>query len=91
MQHLCIGEALTVAGELLKGISQDERERAVFRSRRMYQSDMESNWLTARDNGRAEGIMEVARYLLADGDSAERVARITGLTRAEVEALRGLN
>ena len=32
-------EELNVAGELLMGISQDERERAIFRSRRMYKTE----------------------------------------------------
>ena len=34
-------EVLQMAGDLLMSISQDERERAVFRSRRMYQTDMQ--------------------------------------------------
>ncbi len=49
-------EALQMAGELLLSVSQDEREQAVFRSRRMYQTDLASNMATARDNGIAEGI-----------------------------------
>ena len=40
-----------MAGTLLKSISKDERERAVFRSRRMYQTDMESNRITAERRG----------------------------------------
>jgi hypothetical protein len=32
-----------MAGDLLMSISQDEKERAVFRRRRMYQTDMASN------------------------------------------------
>jgi len=81
-------EALNVAGELLKGISQDERERAVFRSRRMYQSDMESNWLTARDVGRAERDTEIAKKLLSADFTLDTIIFATGLTRTEVEALR---
>ena len=45
-----------MAGDLLMSISQDERERAIFRSRRMYQSDLESNWATAEENGINTGI-----------------------------------
>lgn len=48
-------EVLKVAGERLMSISQDERERAIFRSRRMYQSDLESNLATAEDNGEQRG------------------------------------
>ena len=43
-------------GTLLKSISKDERERAVFRSRRMYQTDMESNRITAERRGEERGI-----------------------------------
>ena len=35
----------------MKSISKDERERAVFRSRRMFQTDMESNRITAERRG----------------------------------------
>ena len=47
-----------MAGELLMSISKDERERAVFRSRRMYQTDLMSNLATAEDRGRREGRRE---------------------------------
>lgn len=42
-----------MAGDLLMSISQDERERAVFRSHRMYQTDMEPNLAAVWDNGAA--------------------------------------
>jgi len=38
-------------------ISQDDRERARLRSRRMAETDRISNLLTARDNGIAEGLV----------------------------------
>ena len=44
-------EALQMAGDLLMSISKDERERAVFRSRRMYQTDLASDLATAEDRG----------------------------------------
>ena len=61
-----------MAGNLLMSISQDERERAVFRSRRMYQTDMQSNLATAEDRGerrgraegRAEGMTASIRSLM---------------------------
>ena len=49
-------EALQMAGNLLMSISQDERERAVYRSRRMYQTDLESNLATAEDRGEKRGL-----------------------------------
>ena len=48
-----------MAGNLLMSVSKDEKERAIFRSRRMYQSDLESNLATAE----AKGIYKVARNL----------------------------
>jgi len=81
-------EALNVAGELLMSISQDERERAIFRSRRMYQSDQESNMRTARNEGHTEGVLAVARNALRKQMSIDDIADITGLTREELENLR---
>ena len=51
-------EVLQMAGNLLMSISQDERERAVFRSRRMYQTDLQSDLATAEDRGERRGRME---------------------------------
>ena len=45
-----------MAGTLLKSISKDERERAHFRSRRMFQTDMEHNLIAAEQRGRERGI-----------------------------------
>ena len=36
-------------------VIQEEKERAINRSRRMYQTDMDSNLATAEDRGRREG------------------------------------
>jgi predicted transposase/invertase (TIGR01784 family) len=51
-------EGLTVAGEVLMSISKDERERAILRSRRIYQADLESDLATSKNIGRAEGRAE---------------------------------
>ena len=84
-------EGLNVAGELLMGISQDERERAIFRSRRMYQSDLESNMYTARREGKAEGLAEgreqVVRNLLAEGLPIETIARAAELSAEQIRAI----
>jgi predicted transposase/invertase (TIGR01784 family) len=101
-------EALQVAGEIIMSVSKDERERAVFRSRKMYQTDMDSNFATAeergrrkglaegrtkglaegRAEGRTEGILDMARKLKAGGSLPfEEIARISGLSTAEVEKL----
>jgi predicted transposase/invertase (TIGR01784 family) len=51
-------EALNMVGDLLMSISKDERERAIIRSRRMFQSDLESNIATAEERGKREGKLE---------------------------------
>ena len=43
-----------MAGELLMSVSKDEKERAIFRIRRMYQSDLESSMATAEERGGQE-------------------------------------
>jgi cytochrome c-type biogenesis protein CcmH/NrfG len=43
-------EGLAVAGEVLMSVSKDEREKAIFRSRRMALADQESNRITAERN-----------------------------------------
>ncbi|MCL5065524.1 MAG: hypothetical protein M1600_10720 [Firmicutes bacterium] len=41
-----------------------------------------------KNQGREEGLQQVARAMLADGDSVEKIMRITGLPRKSVEALK---
>ena len=85
-----------MAAALLQEISQDERERAILRSRRMYETDMTSNLLTAerrgeirgRKEGREESNLELARNALAEGLSAEMIHKITGL---DLETIKKLN
>ena len=68
-------------------ISQNERERAIYRSRRKFQTDMQSNLATAEDNGRAAEKIEIARNLLKMGLPSSQIAAATGLTVSEIEKL----
>ena len=77
-------EALQMAGSLLMSVSKDERERAIFRSRRMYQSDQESNIATAE----YRKAIAIARNLLGINMPIEQIAIVTDLTVKEVENLR---
>jgi predicted transposase/invertase (TIGR01784 family) len=43
---------------------------------------------TGRTEGQMEKSFEIARKLLAAGDSIDKIAMITDLSRAEIEALR---
>ena len=81
-------EVLQVAGNLLMSISQNERERAIFRSRRKFQTDLQSDLATAEDRGRVERSFEIARNLLKISLPLEQISIVTGLTREEVENLR---
>ena len=68
-------EEIEMAGNLLMSISKDERERAVFRSRRIYRTDHESDLATAWDNGRNAGRIEGERMGRIEG---ERTGERTG-------------
>ncbi len=68
-------------------ISQEERERAIFRSRRKYQTDRQSDIATAEDRGEKRKAFAIARNMVADGESIEKIIRYTGLSHAEVETL----
>jgi predicted transposase/invertase (TIGR01784 family) len=96
-------EEIAVAGEVLMNVSKDEHERAIFRNRRIAQNDMESNLATARKIGLDEGMVRgrvegekakaltIAKGLFSTNLSIEEIARVTGLSYAEVERLRVIN
>ena len=70
-------------------LTQDEKERAVNRSRRMYQTDMDSNIATAEQRGEKKGEKEaritVARNMMKRNRPIDEIIKDTGLTREEVE------
>ena len=96
-------EVLTVASNLLMNISRDERERAIFRSRKKYQMDQASNMATAIDNaekrgeergekrgekrGKKEMAFAIARNMLKRDRHINEIMEDTGLTRTEIENL----
>ena len=67
-------------------VTQEERERAIFRSRRMFQSDQESNIATAEANGQNKKALDVARNLLEMNLPLDQIVKATGLTLEEVES-----
>lgn len=81
-------EVMQMAGNVLMGISQDARERAIFRSRRMYWTDYESDMATSYDNGRREKSVEIAKNMLSDGEPVDKIMRYTGLNHTEIECIR---
>ncbi|MCL2218647.1 MAG: hypothetical protein FWB94_01990 [Chitinispirillia bacterium] len=81
-------EEVGMAATLLQEISKDEQERARFRSRRMFETDITSNILTAEDNGRRKGEAQaqinIAKKLKAEGVDVDTISRSTGLTVDEI-------
>jgi len=84
-------EGLTVAGELLMSISKDERERAIFRNRRIAMADQESNRITVVRNAEQSKALAIARNALQMNLTVDDIIRLTGLTRAEIEDLSNAN
>ena len=85
-----------MASTILMSISKDERECVLFRSRRKFQTDYESDIATAEDRGKREGeargevkgIGIMARRLKEEGImTLDEISRISGLPLAEVEEL----
>ena len=76
-------------------ISQEEKERAVFRSRKMYQTDLLSDLATAEDRGEKRGEqrgikkskLEIARNALEMNMSIADISRLTGLSFDEITIL----
>jgi len=96
-------EGLAVAGELLMSVSKDERERAVFRSRKMFQTDMESNRVQIQRNiaaalnegiqqgmqrGMTAGKITIAQSMLLNNEPLGKIILYTNLTPEEIESLR---
>jgi predicted transposase/invertase (TIGR01784 family) len=71
---------IRMALDTLIHVSQDERERAIARSRRMWRTDMESNMYTSREAGRVEGHEAGRAEGLAEG-------RAEGLAEGRTEGL----
>ena len=84
-------EVLQMAGSLLMNISQDEKERAVFRSRMMYQTDLQSDLATAEDRGKQIGInkrnIEIVQNALLMNMPIADISRLTGLSVDEITIL----
>ena len=78
-------EALQMAGELLMSVSQDERERAVARSRRMFQTDMQSDLATAEDLGMAKGIAKGRAEGRREGKAEGELAKALDIARKMIK------
>ena len=77
-----------MAGNLLMNISQDERERAIFRSRKKFQTDIESNMATAEDNGIKKRNVQLIEKMLRRGDIISEITEFLEITIEEVEKVK---
>ncbi len=80
-------EALKVAGSALMSISQDEVERAVYRSRRMFQTDLQSNLATAEDRGSKNKAIAIAKKMLIKGKPRDEILEFTELSPADLDKI----
>jgi predicted transposase/invertase (TIGR01784 family) len=75
--------------QILAGLRYDKNDiKRLFREETMRESVIYQDILQeGRQEGRQEGHLEVALNLLREGMSVETIAKVTGLTIAELEAL----
>jgi PAB1-binding protein PBP1 len=74
---ITVKEEISMATTLLREISQDERERAINRSRRMYETDRISDYLTAVEIGEQRGeIREREKWQIIAADKDAEIARL---------------
>ncbi len=75
----------------MRPVTEEERKRAVERSRRMYQTDMQSNLATAEDRGiqigKQKRNIEIAKNLIRMGLSLQQITEATSLPPEEVNRL----
>lgn len=76
---------IAMTGALLMEISQDEHQRAKYRSRRMFETDKFHNEATAEERGGNRAKLEMARNLKNKGISNAIISEASGLNLAEVE------
>jgi predicted transposase/invertase (TIGR01784 family) len=82
-----IKKEVSMASNLLESISQDEIQQAHYRSRRIFERDMEHNFTVARKEGLAEGLIKAARGLKDKGIDPQTIADVTDLPLSEIQSL----
>jgi len=80
-------EGIQMAVEMLSSISKDEHERARMLSRMKFWNDYESDVICAEKKAREENSVEIARKMLREKDSIEKISRITELPLATIQEL----
>lgn len=79
--------AICKANEKMEFLANDKEVLRLYHLREMAQFDYNSGMKKARDEGRDERNLEIARNMKADGEPMEKIMRYTGLTKEEIENL----
>ena len=79
--------AIYKANEKMEFLANDREFLRLYHLREMAQFNYNSGMKKARDEGRTEEKIEVARNMKADGEPVEKIMRYTGLTKEEIENL----
>ena len=80
-------EKVKKAEEELEYLSGDEAERRIAYLRETAEIDRKFAMTAARDQGRIEEKIEVAKKMLAENMDINLIIKITGLTKDEIEKL----
>ena len=80
-------EKVKKAEEELEYLSGDEAERRIAYLRETAEIDRKYAMTAARDQGRIEEKIEVAKKMLAENMDINLIIKITGLTKEEIEKL----
>ena len=80
-------EKVKKAEEELEYLSGDEAERRIAYLRETAEIDRKFAMTAARDQGRVEEKIEVAKKMLAENMDINVIIKITGLTKEEIEKL----
>ena len=80
-------EKVKKAEEELEYLSGDEAKRRIAYLRETAEIDRKFAMTAARDQGRAEEKIDVAKKMLAENMDINLIIKITGLTKDEIEKL----
>ncbi|MBR5915554.1 MAG: Rpn family recombination-promoting nuclease/putative transposase [Spirochaetia bacterium] len=80
-------EGIREAGEILMEISEELREWSRKEMRYKAEVDKLAALATAREDGKTEGKLEVARGMKTEGIPIETIVKITGLTAEQIKSL----
>jgi predicted transposase/invertase (TIGR01784 family) len=80
-------EDIKAAKEILKQISQDEREREKARLRDKYVREMNSSRNEGYFEGEKNEKIKIAQNMLKEGSNIEFIMKCTGLTKEEIKKL----